>query len=271
MLVMNRQTDLPLVLHAQAEPLALRLSHERLAARIDLPHGRPRRAPLLALHGISRDANAIRRGFLAETLGSGRVLVTPRFGRKHWPHFQRIGRARPDLAVLELLAQAGRHGDFDTGKFALFGYSGGAQFVHRFAMLYPGRVAALHVAAAGWYCLPDPTVAWPAGLGRAKGPVAPIANLKLAQLDAFLRLPVRLYVGTRDDAREPALRQGRRLDAIQGRTRIERAQNYLLAFANAARQRGIRPDISLTLLPGCGHDFTECAREGGLARLVCAS
>lgn len=239
-----------------------------LPARIDLPQGAARREPLVAIHGISRDAHAIRAGFLPEMRNAGRALVTPRFGRRNWPHFQRIGKARPDLALLSLLARVGCDHDVQTDKVALFGYSGGAQLVHRFAMIHPHRVAALHVAAAGWYCLPDPTVAWPAGLA-AQG--NPLADLKLARLDAFLRLPVRLYVGENDTAREAALRQNPALDARQGMTRLERARTYHAAFTAAAQRRGIQPDITLTLLPGCGHDFTECARTGGLARLVCAS
>jgi hypothetical protein len=31
---------------------------------------------------------------------------------------------------------------------------------------------------------------------------------------------------------------------------------------------GIVPDIDLTVLPRCGHDFTECDKVGGLATRV---
>jgi pimeloyl-ACP methyl ester carboxylesterase len=236
-----------------------------------LPADGPGRAqrpkPLVALHGISRDALALWRAFGPLAAGDGRALLVPRFTQRDWPQFQQIGRVRPDLVLLDLLQQAG----LVKERVDLFGFSGGAQLAHRFAMLYPHRVATLHLAAPGWYTLPDTTVPWPLGLKpgpdrRLRGFDA--AALSRLQLRHYLGLKVRLWVGELDVDRDASLRQTDALDALQGKTRLDRAAAYAEAFRRAARAQGITPDIDLTVLPGCGHDFSDCARIGNLATRV---
>ncbi|WEX78896.1 hypothetical protein PYH37_003841 [Sinorhizobium numidicum] len=268
----------PEVLAGREKPtttrLWVRLREGRLRADVFVP-ANPQASvpPLLALHGISRAANALSTAFAPLTAAAGRVLIVPRFPPGDWPVFQRIGGARPDKPVLALLARLQAMGLADTRKVDLFGFSGGAQLAHRFAMLYPQHVAALHVAAAGWYCLPDDSVPFPMGLRTEANMVPPgesdIAGLMLAQLSAFLKLPLRIYVGEDDRLRDPALRRDRRIDALQGRDRVARAHAFAAAFKSAAHARGIVPTLSFTVLPGCGHDFPQCAQAAGLAAQVC--
>ena len=59
----------------------------------------------------------------------------------------------------------------DFGRVDLVGFSGGAQFAHRFAMLYPGCVRRVVVAAAGWYTYIDPSRPFP----LAAAPATPAA------------------------------------------------------------------------------------------------
>lgn len=255
--------------HRPPRLLAL-AGHRRLLARVrgtDEAAASQSALPLVALHGISRNARALWQAFGPMAQAQGRALLVPRFGQDHWPLFQRIDRARPDLALLDLLQQAGLSGQ----RVDLFGFSGGAQLAHRFAMLYPHRVGTLHLAAPGWYTLPDTAVTWPQGLGacphqRLRSFDA--AALSRLQLSQYLSLRVRLWVGALDVQRDASLRQTAALDARQGKTRIERAEHYAEAFDRAARAMGITPDIRLTILPGCGHDFTQCATVGGLAARV---
>lgn len=224
-------------------------------------------APLLALHGISRDATALWQAFAPLAAAQGRALLVPRFSGQDWPQFQQIGRSRPDLVLLDLLQQAGLGGE----RVDLFGFSGGGQLAHRFAMLYPHRVRTLHLAAPGWYTLPDMGAAWPLGLGQKPGGRLrsfDAAALSRLQLRRYLGLKVRLWVGAQDLDRDASLRQTAELDRLQGLTRVDRATSFEKAFSRAARAHGITPDIGLTVLPGCGHDFTDCARKGDLAARV---
>lgn len=255
---------------AQAQRLSALGAGRRLTSRLlstgDLSKV-PAPLPLVALHGISRNALALWRAFGPLALAEGRALLVPRFTADTWPRFQQIGRARPDLALLDLFGQA----DLAGQRVDLFGFSGGAQLAHRFAMLYPHRIATLHLAAPGWYTLPDADLPWPLGLGAVQSRQVrgfDPAALMRRQARNYLSLRVRLWVGDQDTARDASLRQTPSLDALQGRTRIERAFRYIEAFERAARAQGIQPDIDLSVLRGCGHDFAECDRVGGLAARV---
>jgi poly(3-hydroxybutyrate) depolymerase len=59
------------------------------------------------------------------------------------------------------------------GPLHLSGYSGGGQFVHRFMLVHPGRVARVAVGAAGWYTFPDPALDWSIPAGSSRGPISP--------------------------------------------------------------------------------------------------
>lgn len=57
---------------------------------------------------------------------------------------------RYDQVLLAMIDEAAaRFGRIDTSRFCLYGYSGGGQFVHRFAYLHPRRVRALACGAPG--------------------------------------------------------------------------------------------------------------------------
>lgn len=226
-------------------------------------------APLIALHGISRKSDDILRAFGPECDRAGRILIAPRFSRKDWPHFQTIGRQRPDQALLALIDHLYQTGVIPTRRVSLFGYSGGAQLAHRFAMLYPQRIASLHVAAAGWYCAPDHEQTFPMGLGQPEKTAGlDAASLSTLQLRAFLRLPIHVYVGADDITRDDALRQHHALETHQGRTRLARARSYIAGLRRAAEACSVSPNMDFTELPGCAHDFSTCAKAE-MTRLVC--
>jgi pimeloyl-ACP methyl ester carboxylesterase len=241
-----------------------------LPAQVIQPAGLSGLPPLVVLHGISRNADELVALFTPEAERSGRIVVVPHFSASAWPHFQRPCRAaRPDQALLALLSHLAMLDAAFAGPVDIFGHSGGAQLAHRFAMLYPNRVGRLNLAAAGWYCLPDTSMAYPYGLGVDADP----GSLSWARrheqaLSAYLRLSVQVFVGLEDSLRDDALRQSPKLDRVQGATRIARAQTYVEHFRAAARAKGIIPDITLTPLPGVGHDVAQAIRDAGLAAKV---
>lgn len=229
----------------------------------------PDSRPLVAVHGISRRAKEQVQLFSDIAERTGRIVIAPLFDRRNWRHYQRItNKYRGDRALLDLLARIEMHGLAPTRKFDLFGYSGGAQFAHRFAMLFPQRIGKLSIAAPGVYCMPDTTIAYPYGLAPRPGRKADWGPRMQAGLDAYLRLPINIMVGAKDTQVDQALRRSPELDANQGHNRLERARRYHAALSELAQQRAIRPQISFTLLAGCGHSFSQCVKTGGLDRLV---
>jgi len=221
---------------------------------------RPGAAPLVAIHGIGRQADLHAALFAPAAAAQGRAVIAPLFDEEGWPGYQRmVARGRADLALLSLLEELRVEGVLGAGRIALAGFSGGAQFAHRFAMLYPHLIERLCVASAGWWTFPD-EAPFPYGLGGVWG-----ARLA-AGLPRFLALPVTVCVGDGDDAPDENTRSGPAIDAQQGQDRLTRARRWADALRAAAAARGITPRVTFAILPGAGHDVAQCVRSGGLAR-----
>jgi len=227
------------------------------------------RAPIVFVHGYKREAQEQLR--LLEPLAeqSGRCLIAPFFSRTAHPRYQRLGRGQDGLradhyldACLGVAAQ--RHG-VDVEKFILCGFSGGAQFAHRYTLLHPHRVCKLLAIAAGWYTFPDPGLAFPRGLD-ARG------RLRRANLnpEAFLTVPTTVIVGERDTD-NCNLRSGKRLDAQQGTTRVERARRWVLAMRRAAARYGVDANIAYQEVPDMDHEFRRFVSAGHLRELIAAA
>ena len=225
-------------------------------------------APLLLLHGISRDAEALFEAFLPAASAAGRIEIVPEFTREAWRVFQRItARTRPDIALLELLAFLRATNLIDSAPVELFGFSGGAQLGHRFAMLYPHMISSLHISAAGWYTLPRSDIPYPYGLSAEDAQEKDLIwQRRMSQgLDAFLRLPISISVGALDNQQEdPTLRRNDVLDASQGADRLTRARSYQDAIEAVAKERGVTASVRFNELPGCGHSAMQCIETGGL-------
>lgn len=223
---------------------------------------------LVAVHGISRNADEIEAHFkpLADHYGS--VLVVPVFDAHRFPDYQRLGRRGPaaDLALIRLLERLQANGVIASRKVLMFGHSGGAQFVHRFAMAHPGQVARYVASAAGWYTMPDPTVAFPHGIGHC----TERADLRLRP-EAFLTVPGEVLVGLRDVSGGPSLHRSGALDAAQGTNRLQRARCFVAAMARAAEARGMTPPLRLSTIADAAHRFRGLARRGGIVALTGAA
>lgn len=224
--------------------------------------------PLVAIHGVRRGARA-QAELLAERAASlGRTVIAPIFDVDNWPHYQQVVRKqRADLALISLMTELRRAGIWGTRTFDLAGYSGGAQYAHRFAMLYPCLLSRLTVASAGWYTFPDSTP-FPYGLGASNELADDRGPQFTARLDQFLRLPIQVCVGAKDNVPDRNTRSGRKIDRQQGKDRLTRAKRWVASLSQAASKRGIAPCVTLSILPGCGHNFRLCVQQGELDRLV---
>ncbi len=219
---------------------------------------------VVAVHGITRGVEEMVFHLLSRAGATGRTLVVPRFDAAHWPRYQRAAcNRRADLALLRLMAELRAEGRVGPGPFDLSGFSGGAQFAHRFTWLYPGMVGRLCATAPGWWTFPDPAVAWPQGMGP--GPRDTGQSFQLhANLRRFLDRRIVVCVGGDDIERDPNLRQNATIDARQGPNRLARARRWCAEAEARARGMGLVPAISLRILQGCGHDFVDCVTRGGL-------
>lgn len=237
-----------------------------------VPPGIGPNAPVLvAVHGISRNAEEQARRFRRLARRYGVVLVAPLFPADRFADYQRLGLtgqgARSDQALQAILTEVRRRTGVAGDRIHLFGYSGGGQFVHRYAMAHPEQVAAVAIGAAGWYTFPDPKVRFPQGLKLSRQTAVRL------QPRQFLRIPMAVFVGERDvkrGAHRPELRQTGRVNTQQGLTRLERGDRWIDAMRASARDRGLSTPYYYEVLPRAAHSFTASVKRGGLGVRVFA-
>jgi pimeloyl-ACP methyl ester carboxylesterase len=225
----------------------------------------PTAPTLVAIHGISRNAAEIATRFASHPDFVGVNIVAPLFDRKKFGKYQQLQAASPDQpssdkALFKLLNGLTVDHGIDTRRVLLFGFSGGAQMAHRIAMLYPGRVRALCVAAAGWYMMPDPHLLYPYGLGDAPGQPADIARAA--------SIPTTVVIGTLDNRVDANVNQDAAIIDRQGRTRLRRARSWTREMAAFAMANGVASNFDLVCLDNGTHDFGQCVLEAGLLETV---
>jgi poly(3-hydroxybutyrate) depolymerase len=232
-----------------------------------VPENAPADASIIvSVHGLSGNAAKHASVFSPLCDETGVVMLTPIFTTELHRDFQRLGRKgrghRSDLLLHRLLSEAASLSGADPTRFHLVGFSAGAQFAHRYAMAHPDRVAHAVVGAAGWYTFPDHRQRYPYG-------IRPARELEDVSFDpeAFLRVPIDVLVGSLDTT-TAKLRSTERTIAQQGRTRLDRARNWVAAMRSAAESHGIEPRVTLTEVEGVGHSFSDFSERGDLVGLV---
>ncbi len=222
---------------------------------------------IVLVHGIASEP-AEQLAALVPRAARHRIpLLAPEFPRPEFHGYQRLGGSAGGLAAAHLadaaVDDAAKRLGTPPEKIDLVGFSGGAQFVHRYAMLFPERVRRLVVAAAGWYTYLDPAEPFPKGAAPSEA-----SGGRAVDIESFLRIPLCVVAGAKDVARDPHLRADRRINRDQGAHRLERALRWVDHLSAAARERGISPSASFVMLPQTGHSFQEAVRRGRFDRRV---
>lgn len=223
----------------------------------------PAQPPLVCVHGISRNAEEHARAFAPVAARQNRLLIAPHFDAERYEGFQRLASGT-EAAVEALWAEVEDLVGFNLAPVDLVGFSGGAQFAHRYALLNPGRVRSQALVSAGWYTFPSSRDAYPYGVKSAGRRGRRCAG----NLARFLAIPTLVLVGAEDNMRDEALRRTLDIDMKQGFNRIERASRWSSAFLQSATRTGVGTTLQFATLPGCGHDFAACVSEGGLVQRI---
>ena len=225
-------------------------------------------APLfVAVHGVSRNAQAQAHAFSELCERFGVVMAVPVFGVDA-RDYQRLGRSgrgpRADAALDAVIEEVAMRTGCKASSFCLLGFSGGAQFAHRYTLAHPHRVTRLVVVGSGWYTFPNPRARYPYGIRRSR-------DLPGVRFDPeeFLRVPMTVMVGEQD-TETARLRSTPRVNRQQGKTRLERAHRWVEAMREAATTRGLEPLVTLETIPDGQHDFAGLMKSGSLGERVFA-
>lgn len=164
-----------------------------------------------------------------------------------------------EAIVAEVARMTGANGD----RFSLFGFSGGGQFVHRYAIAHPDRVAGYVVGSAGWYTFPDAQRRYPYGLRYS-----PRLKMGGFELGRFLAVPGWVLVGERDVHEGTAMRKTERVMLEQGLSRMERGLRWVDAVNARAAELGLAAPVRFEQLPRSPHSFRRSMRRGELGQRV---
>lgn len=210
---------------------------------------------VVAMHGTGRAFMSYRDAFADFGRWNNCIILCPLFpvgvlgdgNRDGFKYMQEAG-IRYDEVLLSIVKEVGERYGLDVDRFALFGYSGGGHFAHRFLMFHPDRLWAASVGAPGSVTLLDPSRDWWVGVRDVKERFGIEINR-----EAMRRVPVQMIVGAADlETWEITHREGGRHwmpganDA--GRTRPERLDSLRRSF----EAEGIQ--VRFDLVPNVPHD-----------------
>ena len=217
------------------------------------------RCPIVfVLPGVKRNASDFR-GFWEVKADRYRfIVVAPSFSRKAWPGAaayslgdvaEQADREKWAYSAIEHLFDEVRDGH---NGYAIFGHSAGGQFVQRMALFRPDNRATVMVAAnPGWYTLPE----WRKEKAQDPFPYSLVgARVGEPELRPALAKRVIFMAGEKDDDPDDENLNDSAGAKRQGESRIERAENFMMAATTAARDLGVKLAWELVEVPDTGHD-----------------
>ncbi|SDP84971.1 hydrolase [Phyllobacterium sp. OV277] len=211
---------------------------------------------LVAVHGTGRTSFLdFRDGFAEFGRWNRCAILCPIFpvgvrgdGARSGYKFMIEGEIRYDLVLLEMVAEVAAKYQQDWNTFAMFGFSGGGHFTHRFAILHPQRLWAASIGAPGSVTLLDPSKDWWVGIRNLEDRFGVTFDR-----EKLARIPVHMVVGDADlETWEITIPENSANwmpganDA--GRTRPERLSALRRSFEDA----GV--SVRFDLVPGISHD-----------------
>ncbi|MGF3056026.1 hypothetical protein [Microbacterium sp. YY-01] len=191
---------------------------------------------VVVVHGSERDPIAAMTRFRELALWCNAVILAPMFPR--FPNdagdlvgykILRWDGINYDEILFAMVQEAHERYGVPLGRFALSGYSGGGQFVERFALFHAQHLLCAAIGAPGRVTLPTSEHTWWVGVGNTQEQIGMSADL-----EALRMLPIQLVVGALDIGEGyPVPREsGIWRDDLElaGSTRLERATTLYQAF-----------------------------------------
>lgn len=155
---------------------------------------------VVTMHGTGRGFTGYRDAFEAFGRWNNCIILAPLFpigvmgdGNRNGFKYMVEKGVRYDHILLAMVEEVAQHYGLHFDRFALFGYSGGGHFAHRFLMLQPHRLWAASIGAPGSVTLLDPTRDWWVGTRN-------MAELfgTAPDIEAMREVAVQMIVGAAD-------------------------------------------------------------------------
>jgi len=210
---------------------------------------------IVGMHGTGRNAVEYRDWFAEFGRWNRCVILAPLFpigvlGDDNRDGYKYIleGDIRYDEILLAMVAEVEQHYGLSFPKFALWGFSGGGHFTHRFLLLHPERLWAAAIGAPGSITQIDPARDWWVGTRNMQE----IFGIAL-DAEAVSKVAVQMIVGGADRetweiTHKPGGRHWMEGANDAGATRPDRLETLRQNFAT----HGIA--AQLEIVPGVSHD-----------------
>ena len=159
------------------------------------------------------------------------ILVAPHFDTKRFNSYQTLNMWDDEQADTRLNTLVSivteRIPGLTTKKFMLFGFSGGGQFAHRYALFNPSRIDKVIVGSPAYYTFPNQNLPYPIGINLSN-----ISSERKIDLQDFLKLKLLVIVGENDSTQSAYVTSwgNYNLNEVQGFGRYSRAMNWYKAI-----------------------------------------
>jgi pimeloyl-ACP methyl ester carboxylesterase len=210
---------------------------------------------LVAVHGTARGMTTYRDGFARFAEQQRLIVLAPLFpagitGPDDLSSykFMRAGDLHYDAILLSMVDEIQAKYRLDTRRFAMFGFSGGGHFAHRFFYLHPQRLSAASIGAPGVVTLLDAEHDFWVGVRNFESVFG-----RRIDLDAMRGTPVQMVIGGNDtETWEITIKPDMRLwmpgADLAGVDRLERMRSLKASFETNGI--AVRHDV----VPGIAHE-----------------
>ncbi|WP_370280454.1 hypothetical protein [Pontibacterium sp.] len=201
---------------------------------------------VVVIHGSSRTAESYRDRFIEFAEQYSCIVLVPLFpvgilapGDADSYKMQCPSSVRYDLILLAMVDEVSANYAVLPGLF-LHGFSGGAQFAHRFFYLHPQRLKALSIAAPGQVTLLDEQYSWGRGIADFEQCFG-----RAVCYSSMRQVPVQMVIGGEDN--ELIMD-----DYVTPDGRMRSRQQRLHALHRNFSEQGIA--VQFVTVPGVEHD-----------------
>lgn len=209
---------------------------------------------LVSVHGSDRDPRAAMESYRELVLWHNVAVLAPLFprfvddtGDLLGYKLVRWGGINYDDVLFNMIAEAHEHFGTPTGPFMMSGYSGGGQFVHRFALFHAKELICVAVGAPGRVTLPTADEPWWLGLSDTEEQL----GLR-ADLDALKATPVQVVAADLDIGEGYPVPKDSGVWfpnlELAGTTRLERSRSFYRALLD------IGGDVRMTIVHNQSHE-----------------
>ena len=213
------------------------------------------------MHGNDRNAKDYISAWIPHIKNKNIIVVAPRFDKRNYRYFFLLESANSSGVINNnsndyINSSISSFYNFfkskfslNTNKYMMFGHSAGAQFTHRY-MLFSNdkRISNAVVANAGWYTFLN-GADFPYGINNSPIDITP------SDIRWFMSNRSTLLIGGNDISLNDV--NSSRGAINQGRTRLDRANNYFNVMIDIADKENIPLRWTYKVVDRVGHDYKK--------------